>query len=163
MYRTSAKWTQINLKSRQLHNSLHIQALMCLSQLFHWFVCLWENLFSSLCFSEKTFFLHEKEKCIWFHTQNFFFLFVFKGEYFSSLFSEKLFFNHKNIHIILFLLFSYMLHIIFFSVTDFLRENKTFHTVSHTELSKKNKRKRLSEKKKEKKSFTLVPTQNKRN
>ena len=148
MYRTSAKWAQINLKSRQLHNSLYIQALMCLSQLFHWFVCLWENLFSSLCFSEKTFFLHEKEKCIWFHTQNFFFCLFSKENIFLHFSLRNSFLITKNIHIILFLLFSYMLHIIFFSVTDFLRENKTFHTVSHTELSKKKKRKRLSEKKK---------------
>lgn len=61
-------------------------------------------------------------------------------------------------------------HILFFSVTDFLRENITFHSVTHTELFYQEKKNSLRKTKKtntfslwEIIFFSLVPTPNKKN
>lgn len=68
------------------------------------------------------------------------------------------------------LIFFYSVPHIIFSVTDFLRENITFHSVSHTELFYQEKKNSLRKTKKtntfslwEIIFFSLVPTPNKKN
>lgn len=68
------------------------------------------------------------------------------------------------------LIFFYSVPHIFFSVTDFLRENITFHSVTHTELFYQEKKNSLRKTKKtntfslwEIIFFSLVPTRNKKN